>query len=145
MACSLKKTTGGESEKFRIVSIELILRSQLTWEDDLEILDCIATATMRPNVEVLANRHPVPLPETLGLKDFQNRKVMGGLLHYYDYVMPKVSQAFTLVAKVQISGRHIQFKGPLPDVVHGEAMTRVLPPAYSCFDITQETLPPSYV
>lgn len=67
VACFLMTSTAGESEKFRIVSIELILRSQLTWQDDLQILDCIVTATMRPDVEVLANGHPVPLPETLGL------------------------------------------------------------------------------
>ena len=61
MACSLKKTAGGEDEKFRIVSIEMILRSQLTWQDDLEFLDCIATATMRFLLLVTQFRFQKPL------------------------------------------------------------------------------------
>lgn len=79
--------------------IEVILKSQLTWQNDLEISQRMVTATIKPVVEVLVNSHPALLPETLSLQDFHSPRVMNVFLHSDDLVVPNVFQASKLVAK----------------------------------------------
>ena len=153
VVCSMKTIAGMDHssghDRFCITKLEFILRSRLTWQDRLEILQCVATTTTRPGTEVFADGHPVPLPETIGLQDFRNSGVMTAPFHSYDSVFPEVSHTFTLVVKAVVghvkSGRCFQFKGFLPVIVHEEAVTEVFPPAYSCSDVVESIPPPSYL
>lgn len=153
VVCSMKTIAGMDHssghDMFCITKLEFILRSRLTWQDRLQILQCVATTTTRPGTEGFDDGHPVPLPETIGPQGFRNNGMMTAPSHSYDSVFPKVSHTFTLVVKAAVShvqnGSLFHFKGSLPVIVHEEAVTEVSPPAYSCSDVVEIIPPPSYL
>ena len=149
--CCLRGTTVPDSTlsatKFSIETFELVLRSRLVWENNLQIRRNIGTVTKRPGTEIHADGQSVSLPDTFRLQDFANQEEIA-LLYSYDSVMPEMSFSFTLTAicvlKHETSAQHLIMRATLPIVLQGLAAENLLPPAYQCHDVPGATELPPY-
>lgn len=102
---------------------------------------------MRPGTEIYADGRSVSLPDTFRLEDLASQE-NPSLLQSYDSLIPEVSLDFTLAAIVvlrhETSGRHLVLDASLPVAVHGSTASNLFPPAYRCYEIADETIPPPY-
>ena len=127
---------------------EFALRRRLGWQNILEDVRHIGTATMRPGVEMTINGQPITLADTLGLQAFMRNRQVPSSLTSYESVIPEVSLGFTITASVvlrhKVSGRRFQSTATLPVVIVDTAVKQIMPPAYERLEVTQETIPPPY-
>jgi hypothetical protein len=149
--CLTDATRTGDSPNSTVFVLEIAefaLRRRLGWQNLLEDIRHIGTATMRPGVELSTDGHPITLPATLGLRDFTWGREIPGSLTSYNAVVPEVSLEFTITASVvlkhKVSGRRIQSTATLPVVILDTITKQVMPPAYERLEETRETNPPPY-
>lgn len=151
ISCSLSSLTESENTlsdpRFVIETFELVLRSRLTWQNQLQIQGRIGTLTMRPGAVIYADGQPVALPDTFRLQDFASQGETH-LLQSYDSVIPEMSLSFTLTAIVvlrhETSRRYLVLRASHPVVLHSSTAGIALPPAYQTCDTAEETAPPPY-
>jgi hypothetical protein len=133
--------------KFAIETFELVLRSRLMWENNLQIRRHIGTMTMRPGTAIYADGQSVSLPDTFRLQDFASDEELP-LLHSYDSVIPNISLGFMfaviVVLRHEISGQHLIMRATLPVTLQDLATKDLLPPAYQCHEVAEATELPPY-
>jgi hypothetical protein len=155
VTCRLSGSTASENvlsdPRFVIETLEFVLRSNLKWQDALQLQRHIGTTIRRPGTEVHADGQPVSLEESFGLRDLvhHHRETALSLLQSYDSVVPEVSLRFrltaTVVLKHEASGRILVSSASVPVEVHGAtAANSLFPPAYSCHETVEEMAPPPY-
>lgn len=151
VTCSLTEvapTSGSSNNTTFVLEIaEFALRRRLMWQD-LEDVQHIGTATMRPGVELNADGQIFTLPGTLGLQDFMKTREIPDSLTSYDSAIPEVSleltMTVTVILKHKASGRHIHSTATLPVVIVDSTSERTVPPAYESLETTPAAIPPPY-
>lgn len=142
--------TSGSSDNtaFVLEIAEFALRCRLRWQNLLEDVRTIGSATRFPDVDLTADGQLVILANTLGLSDFMNGRETLASLTSYNSVIPEVSRDFTMTVTVslkhKVSGRRIHPTATLPVVIMGSTAEQTMPPDYERLEATQETTPPPH-
>ncbi|GAB7325221.1 hypothetical protein MBLNU13_g09291t1 [Cladosporium sp. NU13] len=127
---------------------EFTLQRRLKWQNLLEDIRPIGATTMRPDVELNADRELVTLPDTLGLRDFMKDQEVPASFMSYKSLIPEVTLEFTMtvtvILKHKASGRRMSSKATLPVVILTSAVEQTMPPVYEQLEATQDTVPPPY-
>lgn len=151
VACCLTEvtaTSGSSNNTTFVLEIaEFALRRRLMWQN-LEDVQHIGTATMRPGIEMTADGQIFTLPGTLGLQDFMKIREIPDSLTSYNSAIPEVflelTMTVTVILKYKASGRNIHSTATLPVVIVDSTSERTVPPAYENLETTTAAIPPPY-
>ena len=151
MCCLTEDAATSDSSNnttFVLEITEFALRRRLRWQDLLEDIRHMGTATMRPGVELNADGRLITLPDTLGLQDFIKNQELPVPLTSYNSVIPEVFLEFMIIVTVilrdRVSGRRIHSTSTLPVVIVDSATEQTMPPLYEHLEVTPDTIPPPY-